>query len=216
MLIYRGLNHKEQAKIELSISKYCIIEPTLELDDLFEFKKEKLSYDNHTDIAIAELSTYFDGVLDKSFRVFAYNFIAGEVLRKNNYEGALRSDEELIKLKSISRNEFEGWLSYCSDNIKTTNNNISELKEELRNVKIPFLERKSYISQAERYQLLTKTNNQIITKFKVIITENSTMADGENILECAEKILAEIESKIIFIDHYSRKFKLSAIMLELC
>jgi hypothetical protein len=213
---YSELNDFDQKRFTKAIENDCVTHPGDDFDEIYEFKKDSLDINNHCDTTIGKVSNFFDRHLDESFRGMAYVFIAGEVSRKNNYEGTVRTTLELEKLKSVSRAEFDEWLSHCVRTIKSSDGTMQILNSELMKTSESFTDRKAIQRNAKEYKLKLKTRDRVIRKLRNIILEEEANAKGATVIDTAENLYNLILPKIGFVDYLGKKKILSSIMYELC
>ena len=212
------LVQKESNKIRSAIQDDYNLSNSLDINQLFDFSTEPIKYDNHVTTTIGFMSEFFNIKLDKPFKTLAYTFIAGEVLKRNNYEGSIKTNNDLKKLKAISKKDFKEWIAHCIKHIKFNDDTLAELKLEIKTAPISYQRRKSIIRYAEQYIIEIKSNDILFVKVSKLIKSFIGLESddvSEDFYTYSLNIKELNKHKLEIIEHLEDDYLLAAIMYEL-
>ena len=126
-----NLSTKEKKKLADALSSELSISWLQDYYKLIFFEKSDLTIEHHSELTQQKLNRFIEtrGGGLKYNPSLAYRTIFDEVKRRNNVEKELSSFEELVKFKSISKNEFEKII----DVVTSEPNRFDDLKKEIIN-----------------------------------------------------------------------------------
>lgn len=180
------------------------MEKELETDDLDSFYKmtnilqHALDINHHSEITQAKLGQFIEKVLPNvRYQIGPlYKTIFDEVKNKSNYESQVLNFDDLKTLKSISRSDFDSYLSVLKnqDEFKEL---IQSVENRLNSENVNFKFVKDFRKEAKTYEIdrMDHTNSLLQTKQKEVRTLIDNYAGSTNLLyEQMEEIFTKMNN----------------------
>ncbi|WP_143349734.1 dsDNA nuclease domain-containing protein [Elizabethkingia miricola] len=222
LICCQDLSIDEKTQIENYLKSELGIEWFEEFLNVIFFHTTELTIQHHNEITKDKLNKFIESIYNIDVKYnpsLAYRTIFDEVNRRNNIEKDINSFEELIKLKSISKSDFENMLKI----VISEPDKLEQLKKTIFNsldlAGISISLRKNLINSWKdvEIQYLSVTNDffmKCVDIIKKSINKNLNGLDT-GILQCLDIIYKDIsDHKVILSQKIYSEYFLKIIILK--
>lgn len=186
------------------------------------FRRDSLNWDGHDKQTIGELVEYLDKRSpDGHFRVkAAFKALSLVILQKTSCERLIENPEELVRLKGITRDEFEGMIAQIiTSDGKDAAKRDTELLQFLQNDNFGLMEIKELQREWKKYatQRIDVANPSIYELRTLAIEATKTYAQenpGCTLRQIVDESTLIVRGKLSAAFPYNEKYIKAAVLIE--
>lgn len=186
------LSDQEKKKIENSLKTEHSLSTNSSFEGITYLQKDDLTIKHHVELTRDKLTQFIESELpDIEYKISPiYKTIFDTIRIKSNYEDPINSYEELVRRKSITRDDFSKMIASIN-NIESFKEKGQKIEHRLNSENAPTIFMRNFRKNWKRLEIerLNKSNyslNQTIQEIKSVIDNLTNSQLNKSLLECMD------------------------------